>query len=321
MKAQTITILGLGRTGASVALAIKAAQLNVSVIGYDEDDERKAQAREAGAIDKGEGGLLRAAAAGDIVVIAVPDAELEGVLRAIGQDVREHALVLSLGGLKKRSQQWAGQHLAQGHYVGAVAVLAAGAVQRGAGGVDEARADLFRNSVFCLMPSPDAAPQAVETAVNLGALLGAKPFFVDGAEYDSLALAVETIPGIVGAVLFDAVKSSEGWRDMLRFADDEFARATASLKDSDSLLLRALDERQATLLWLDRVILTMQAVRERIAHEEPEQVGAYLQSLNDARERWLLEREQNEWREDSGTEIESRGFMEHFLGRRGGKDR
>jgi prephenate dehydrogenase len=223
MKAQTISIIGLGRTGASVGLALKASHLNVTVIGHDKDGDAAKAAQEAGAIDSRQWRLVRAAAEGDIIILAVPDSEVEGILEAIGQDIREHALILSFSSLKGAGQRWADRYLQTGHYVGAVPVLAASALQDGTPGVAGARVDLFRDSILCLMPSPRTDPQAVETAVNLGTVLGAKPFFLDADEYDNLVLGVETIPGLLAAALFAAITEANGWRDMLRFANLPFA--------------------------------------------------------------------------------------------------
>lgn len=270
MKAQTISIIGLGRTGASVGLALKASQLRVSVIGHDRDGKAAEAALKAGAIDNKHWRLVRAASDGDIIIVATPESEVEDILKSIGQDVREHTLVLNLSSLKGPGQRWAERYLQSGHYVGAVPVLAAAALTDGTPGIAGARADLFRDSIFCLMPSPSADPQAVETAVNLGAVLGAKPFFIDADEYDSLVLGVETIPGLLAAALFGAVTSAGGWRDMLRFANLPFAQATLPLRDDEALALRALNDPGATLHWLDEVLSGLLDLRERIAEGDSE---------------------------------------------------
>ena len=320
MKAQTISIIGLGRTGASVGLALKASKLGVTIVGHDKDRDAAKAAQEAGAVDSQQWRLVRAAAEGDIIILSVPDSEVEGILQAIGEDVREHALILSLSSLKGPGQRWADQYLRNGHFVGAVAVLSAGALTDGTAGIRGARPDLFQNSILCLVPSPTADPKAVETAVNLGTILGAKPFFLDAEEYDNLVLGIETIPGLLAAALFNAVTGASGWRDMLRFANLPFAQATLPLRDDKSLALRALNDQAATLRWLDAVLEALQAVRQRVAQGDSEQLAAYLQGLSLERDKWLHNREQNEWEEVAQPDFEPRGIMGQFLGQRGGSD-
>lgn len=320
MKAQTISIIGLGRTGASIGMALAASNLKVSIIGHDRDSDAADQAEKAGAIERKHWRLVQAASDGDIVIIAVPDEELESTLQAIGQDVKDHALILNLSHLKGPAQRWADEYLVRGHYIGAAAVLSAGALADGTPGVAGARADLFRNSILCLMPSPKADPQAVETAVNLGTVLGAKPFFLDAAEYDNLMLGVETIPGLLAAALFGAVTERSGWRDMLRFANLAFAQATLPLRGDEALAIRALNDRQATLNWLDDLIVSLRSLRKRVAEDDFEQLAAYLQKLSIERDRWLLERQENQWDETPQQDFEPPGFLTQMLGRRGGAD-
>ncbi len=320
MKARTITIIGLGRTGSSVGLALKASHLDVTIVGHDKDGDAAKAAQDAGAIDSRQWRLVRAAAAGDIIVLAIPSSEVEATLQAIGQDVREHTLILNLSSLQGPAQRWADLYLKDGHYVGAAPVLAAGALVDATQGVAGARSDLFRDSIMCFMPSPTADPQAVETAVNLGTVLGAKPFFLDADEYDNLVLGVETVPGLLAAALFAAVTEATAWRDMLRFANLPFAQVTLPLREEQGLVLRALNDQAATLRWLDVVLEALQDVRERVANGDSERLVAFMQQLNLEREKWLRERRQNDWDETPQPDHKPLGLMEQILGRRSGTD-
>jgi prephenate dehydrogenase len=164
------------------------------------------------------GSLASAASEADILIINVPLSDLEMTLEVAGAEVREHTLLVDLSNMKAVGQKWADQYMVQGHYVGAKPVLAADTLTDGRIGITAARADLFKKSVFCIMPSVKADPKAVETAVNLGRILGATPFFLDAFEYDSLMQGLEAVPGLVSAAMLRAVTKSSGWRDMLRFA-------------------------------------------------------------------------------------------------------
>lgn len=321
MKTETVTIVGLGRTGASVGLALQKADLGLTLVGYDENRQVLKAAEEVGAIDKSQGHLDRAAKAADILILAVPAQAVEQVLREAGPQVRDHALVLDFSGLKADSQRLAKQYLRHGHFVGAVPVLAAEALTEGARGVEAARADLFQNSVFCLMPSPQADPQAVETAVNVGSILGAKPFFLDPAEYDSLVQGVQTVPGLLAAAMFRSVTQAKGWRDMLRFAGSPFALTTAALQRGEEVAHLALHDRAVTLRWLDALLDQLQVIRDRVAEEDGERLIALLQQLNEEREKWLYERLENDWEEVTAPEIAPFSIREQMFGRRGDRER
>ena len=315
MKTQTITIIGLRRTGVSIALALKEGPLDVTVLGHDSDPALQKQAVELGAVDKADSNLIRAAATADILVLAMPSVELEGTIRAIGEDMQEHTLIIDLTALKGPGVKLADRYLRQGHYVGARPVLAASTFADGRADAEKARADLFTNSVFCIMPGAQTDPQAVETAVNFGRLLGASPYFVDPLEYDSLAQGVESIPGLMAAALFRSINKSTGWRDMLRFADLPFAMATLPLdQDAEELSHLALNDKAATLRWLDAVMLEFKDLRRWIQEDNREVLTALLSELQVNRSSWLLERSENNWLEAKDPVGEIPGISQRFLG-------
>ncbi len=315
MKTQTITIIGLGRVGASIGLALKNSSLDVQLIGYDPDDAKGKIAKETMmAIDQVEWNLVKAARKADILVITAPIADVESILQVIGSELQPHALVIDLSNLKRLGLNWAKLHLQQGHYVGAVPVLAAPYLTDGRSDTITATPDLFKNSAFCLMPSPKADPKAVETAVNFGLLLGALPYFVDPDEYDSLIQGSETLPGLIAVAMFNALQQATGWRDMLRFAGLPFALMTLPLKNERDIPLLALQNKQATLRWLDATIEEMKAVRRLVYEENDELLTALTDQLAIEREKWFLSREKNDWDERKSPPIRSRSMGEHLFG-------
>lgn len=298
MKAQTVTIVGMGRVGVSIARALKASPAGLTVVGHDRARQLAQDAKEKlGAIDRVEWNLVSAAAVADILVLAVPLSELENTLLVIGEEVQPHTLVLDLAPLKAQSLRWADRHLKQGHYVGVVPVLSAAYLDDGRDDPEAATADLFRNSIFCLLPSAKADPQAVDTAVNFGRLLGASPYFLDPLEYDSLAQGVETLPGLAAAALFAAVQKSTGWRDMLRFADTSFAVATQPLVRGTDLTSMALNDKAAALRWLDALLAELTTLRRLIQEGDRETIDLTFGNLLIQRERWMKERGDNDWAE------------------------
>jgi prephenate dehydrogenase len=297
MKAQTVSILGLGRIGASVGLALKASEFELQIIGYDEDRETGNRAKEIGAVDKMVWNLLNAATMADIIVLALPFKELENTLQLLGDDLSPHALIIDLGSLKSPGQKWANKYVKRGHYVGASLVLSASMLTDSRLSIEAADPKLFEDSVFCITPSPSAEPKAVETAVNFGRLLGATPFFLDAMEFDSLMHGVETGPGLLSAAMFRAVQQSPGWRDILRFAGLPFALATTGLENEDLAYL-ALQDKEASLRWLDSVLEQLKDVRRWIADGEFERLDLILDEVAIERARWLHNRTKNDWTEN-----------------------
>ena len=314
MKAQTITIIGLDRMGASIGLALKQSTLDLTIVGHDRDDKLSKAAIEIKAVDNVKRNLGRAAAAADILVLAVPVSELEETLQVVGEMVQDHTLVVDLSGLKGPGLAWAQRYMKQGHYVGGSLVLATSALLDGRPDTKLADPALFKDSVFCLMPSVDLEPAAVDTAVNLGRLLGATPYFVDSAEFDNLVQGTETLPGLMAAALFGVVQKSTGWRDMLRFAGLPFALTTLPLTAASDVARLALNDKEATLHWLNTLMEEMKQVRQWVYEDEEELLTARLEALEQERYKWLLDRAKNHWVEDKGPDLEPASLTGHLFG-------
>lgn len=313
MKTETITIIGLGQRGASIGLALQEAQPDLTLLGYDKEDDVGRQAQKMGAVDKAEWNLIKAAAPADILILTLPAAALRETLRLIGQEVQPHAIVLDLAGLKSQGAAWAEQYLAQGHYVGARPILSAAALVDGRAFSGAARADLFQDSLFCLTATPDVDPQAVQTAVSLGRILGAAPFFLEPEEYDRLSMAIETLPALLAAALFQAVTGADGWRDILRLAGPAFALATQPLNQIDAPEA-ALQQPEAALRWLDALAAGIETIRQQIGQGERERLKATFEEMNRQREAWLEQRRQNDWQERPEREIPRVSWSEQLLG-------
>lgn len=321
MRAQNVTIIGMNRMGASIGLALKQSKAQLTIIGHDRENQLALTASKLGAVDKTDWNLIGVASKADILILTVPFSELENTLIAIGEEVQPHALILDFSNLKSTALKWADKHLKRGHYVGAVPVLAASWLADGRDELEAANAQLFQNSLFCLMPSPHADPQAVDTAVTFGHLLGAIPYFVDPMEYDSLVQGLETIPGLLAAAMFSAVQKSTGWRDMLRFAGQPFALTTQPLRSAPDLAQAALNNKIATLRWLDALMEELRTVHRWIRENDAEDLKTTLLGLGLERDKWLKDRSENNWVEAKAPEISGMSVAEQMLGRWGRKEK
>lgn len=315
MQTKTVTIVGMNRIGASVALALKASPLALNIIGYDRQRDVAEEAKAAvPALDSVEWNLINAVSKGDIIVLAGPLSELRETLAAIGDEVQPHALILDLSTLKGPGLKWSQQFLRRGHYVGVTPILSAEVLADGRESLDSASADLFRSSVFCIMPSAAVDPQAVDTAVKFGSLLGAVPYFVDPHEYDALAQGVETLPALLSAALFGAVQQSPAWRDMLRFANTSFGVATQPLDHGTDIVQMVMTDKAATLRWLESIEGELRKWRGLIEQGDADLLELTLAELLLKRSKWLRERSENEWTDDSRAKIETPDLTEQLLG-------
>jgi prephenate dehydrogenase len=303
-------------------LALRGKGLGLTILGHDQARQRMRTAHEMDAVESNEPNLRKAARKADILILNVALAQQAEVLQIISGELQEQTVVIDLAGIKGPGMNHANDYFSQGHYVGAQPILSARTLHDGRRDIEAATADLFEKSVLCIVPSARADPKAVETVVNLGRILGATPFFLDAGEYDTLVQGIETIPGLLSAAIFRAITRSQGWRDMLRFAGLTFSQTTAGLNNEDLAHL-AFSDPEATLRWLDAVMNELQNLRRWIDEGDQERLSLILRDMGEERDRWIREREKNEWSEvdgmpDTGA-LSVRGQLFGFRGPSGGE--
>lgn len=317
MNTQTIAIIGLGRLGASLGLALKASSIGskVKIIGHDRDRAVANKALKAGMVDETLVSVRDTAAAADILILAEPYTQLLETVKLIAPDIQAHTVMIDTSPLKKPVQKSVDQHWSAGHYVACQLVIHPDQLHDTRYTIDAADVNLFRNSVLCLMPGPKVDQEAVNTAATLGQLVGGSPFYIDPGEYDAYAQALETIPNLLAAALFRAVTKSQAWRDMVRFAGTSFATTTSVLGQEADAGHMAFQDKTATLRWLDSTITELLELRRWVSEGNEHNLGDLLTELNIQRDEWLHARRQNNWNDTASTPSpDSPGMMQQMFG-------
>jgi prephenate dehydrogenase len=331
-----VGIIGLGRVGASVALAVKRFQQTApnkqqfTVTGYDVRSDVVRVAKTLNAFSELSGSLLGAARDKEIVVLALPYADVEEAYRLMAGQLKAGTVVLDCSTLSTPSLKWAAPLEADDvHLVGVTPVLNADYLFDGKDDIRHAAPDLFLNGAMLLSPSVKAHPDAVELAADFSAVIGASPRFVDPYEHDGWMGSVELLPMVLGVAAFRAMRKLEGWDEAQRAANANFGRLTHGLADSDPADLRALvlANRDAVLRAIDSQVSTLRELRQVIADSDAHALAEAFEGEYAAYNTWLAKRISNVWeatepRERGGAgEAVMTGFLGGYLARRlRGKD-
>ncbi len=327
----TVTIAGLGRVGASVGLALKRynarpdARHQFEITGVEDRPGVLKDLEKLNVADRSARGLADAVRDRDIVVLALPYAEVRRAYRDCGPALRPGGVLLDLSPLKLPSAAWAAEYLhAEAHQVGATPVLNAQYLFDGVDDTSYAAADLFDKGTMLLMPAPTCIPAAVELASDFATLLGAGVRFMDPAEHDSLAGAVSGLPALLGVALFRMAANSPAWDDLQRMTNPDFGRVTHHLFDThpDDLRDLWLNDRDSLVRHTDSLIETLQQLRDVLAANDRSAVEAALVDAADRYSGWLNRRVSGNWDQDdpaprptSGESIMS-GLMGGYLAKR-----
>jgi prephenate dehydrogenase len=309
-----------------MGLALREAGVASAVVGHDKEPGASAQAKKLGAVDRTNWNLISACEDSDLVILATPLAAIEATMQAIGPYLRPGCVVMDTASLKEPVLAWAAEALPDEiHFVGGNPIVGAAPVStvEGRGGLEAARADLFRNALFCLTPSPTAEPAAVKLVSDLVTILGAEPLFFDPAEHDGLLAVVEQLPAIVALALMETVISQPTWRELRKVAGTSFEVSTRAVStDAIGYSEVCLSNRDNILRWMDVFMGALVSVRQNLAESsdpvnvQPEELTQRFEKAVEERNRWLHDRAQGQW--ESGSEMEmpakSNMLADAFLG-------
>lgn len=254
-----VAILGVGLMGGSLGMALRARGLAQTVVGWDHNAEMLALAKARGAIDAAELDLSLAVREADAVFLAVPVGAAPALLERISPHVRPDALLSDLGSVKAEvvatGKLFFGERFVGGHPM-------AGSEQSGVGA---ARADLFANAAWAIVPAQLSTSPTDSSLARLLALvvaLDAHPLLLDPATHDRLVALISHLPhalafALRGTVATDpehdlAIQLAGGsYRDMTRVASSDPRLWHGIFQANRAFLLAALtayEQRLAALI-------------------------------------------------------------------------
>jgi prephenate dehydrogenase len=320
MSKPRITIVGLGLVGGSIGLALSQTGDDYEVVGHDREHGVASRARKRGAVSKTEWNLISACEKADLIIIATPVMAIKETLAAIAPYLKPGCLVTDTASIKGPVMAWAKEILPETvNFVGGDPIISQEASIGGSPptGIEGARTDLFQGGLYCLTPSPEAAPQAVQLATDLVSLLEARPFFLDAAEHDGLVAGVDHLPFVLSAALLGIAATSPAWREMRKLAGDAFQSVTRfSSGDAATYRDACLTNGENIVRWIDACLVRLKELREVIAAQEAEKLGKTFEEAMSARDRWLRDKAEGRWElaEEISTSVPKQSFLRRFIG-------
>ncbi|MCF6277492.1 MAG: prephenate dehydrogenase/arogenate dehydrogenase family protein [Anaerolineales bacterium] len=313
-----ITILGLGQIGSSIGLCLSEHKSEIKRVGLDRHVHVARQARKMDAVDEIKVNLGTAVRKADIVILAMPSDQVKETLEVIADELQEDTVVLDTSPIRATATDWASGLLPSGcSYVGLTPIINPAYLLDHESGVDAARADLFERGIIAIAAGRGIPESAIKAATGLTKLLGAAPLFADIAEVDGIMAAVHVLPQLSAAAVLDATLDQPGWQESRKFAGRAYVTGTSAVKTAfsgealrDSAILNA---ENITRL-LDRMMASLQKMRDYIAEQDVEALGALLHDLETGREDWLVQRESANWIVERPELPETPGLMAQMFG-------
>jgi prephenate dehydrogenase len=285
MPAQRVAIIGLGLIGASLGLALHRLTPAPRVVGYDRSGEVRTRAARRHAVDRTPWSLEETVEGADLVILATPVRAVAPLLGSIAPHLAPGAVVTDTGSTKEQVVLSAAEVAPEVAFVGGHPM--AGKLTQG---TDDADADLFRGTIYCLTPTADTSRAAIERVTELVAAVGAQPRFLDAAEHDGLVAAISHLPYLLATTLMAATSTDAGWREMAALAAGGFATMTRLAEGEPEMYADiCLTNREAIARQLDRYVDALADLRTAIVGGD-EDLRARFAAAREQHQAWLAER-------------------------------
>jgi prephenate dehydrogenase len=249
MRIKTLTIVGVGLIGGSVALAAKRRGLAKCVIGAGRHQERLARALTLGAIDKAYTDVNAAVHQSELAVFCTPVDQIAEQVLAAAAGCSPTTVLTDAGSTKaqivrKVESQMAGDKA----FVGSHPL--AGSEKSG---VEHADASLFEGRLTIVTQTPRTNARALERVKEFWQGLGSRTCLMDPEEHDRALALTSHLPHLVASALAGILPrelhklTATGFQDTTRVAMGDPSIWTAIFSQNPAALLEALQRLERRL--------------------------------------------------------------------------
>ncbi len=284
---QTLTIIGVGLIGGSLALALKEKGAVSTVVGAGRSEDNLKLAQDLGIVDQWTTSLTDAVQDADVVLIAVPMGAYEQVFQTIAPALKQGAIVTDAGSTKQHAIKAAACLPEHVSFIAAHPL--AGTEKSGAGA---AFSTLYQNQLCMITPQEDVDTDALAVVKAMWQSVGARVLLIPAAEHDALLAAVSHLPHLAAFALVNAVnKQKTDDFDPLSFAAGGFKDFTRIASSSPEMWRDIALANHAELeIQVDKLVDELQHIKSALKHQDKAKLTALFSSAKHARDTWLKER-------------------------------
>lgn len=282
---ENVLIIGVGLIGGSLGLVLKKNQLVKKVMGVGRSQSNLDDAIRIGAIDEAvtlEVGVPQA----DLIVICVPVAQTEKILREIHLYLKPTTLITDVGSTKLDVVEAAKNALGDDVVQFVPAHPIAGSAQHGA---LASKVDLFENRQVIICPLQENGVARVEQMSRLWKSVGANLFTMSAIQHDAVFAAVSHLPHVLSYALMLQVANAEDAPTKFRHAGAgfrDFTRIAASSPEMWRDICMA--NRDAILKELDGYMAVVSHMQALLKNRDSQNLEKLFAKASESRNNWEL---------------------------------
>lgn len=241
---KTLTIVGVGLIGGSLAAAVKQRGIAQRVIGVGRNPDKLRGAIELGLIDEATDRLPWAAASSDLIVFCTPVNQIVAGVREAASACRCGSLITDAGSTKQEICEELTSGLPPGvEFVGSHPL--AGSEKSG---YEHSNPNLFADKVCVVTPTPNTSNTGLQCVRSFWKQLGTRLIEMSPAAHDRAVAEISHFPHLAAAVLAatlspeNAPLAARGFKDTTRIAAGDVDVWTSILMCNSAYIRESLDK-------------------------------------------------------------------------------
>ena len=276
----TVTIIGLGLIGGSLALSLRQHGLAQHLIGVENSTAHARRALELGLVDEIVTDLTAAVRRADLIVVAVPVDAMVAVLPPVLDLVTAQQVVIDVGSTKQALLAAVAGHPRRGRFV---------AVHPMAGtehsGPEAAVSGLFEGKTVVLCDAGDSDADAGRLVEKLFQALPMRLLHLNGADHDVHTAYVSHISHITSfALALTVLKKEKEEQRIFDLASGGFESTVRLAKSAPATWVPIFRQNRLNVLdVLDEHLHQLQVLRELLASEDYEGLTEQIRQANHIR--------------------------------------
>jgi prephenate dehydrogenase len=274
-----VGILGLGLIGASISLKLKEVNDDISVYGFDKNDQSLDFSLSKQIIDKklDLGALLDF----DYLFLAIPVESIKSELSRILNKISEKTLVIDFGSTKYQICNSVSNHTKRGNFLAAHPI--AGTEFSGPAA---AKKDLFDNKVMILCETENTNPSLLSSAIKMFKSLGMNIKTMDAIDHDRHIAYVSHLSHIssfmLGKTVMDKEDDEQTIYDMAGSGFESTVRLAKSSPEMWSSIF--IENKKNIIESLDEYILNINNFKKLIESSNQENLNTEMKKINGIKE-------------------------------------
>jgi prephenate dehydrogenase len=275
----TVTIIGLGLIGGSIATDLRAASFASHLIGVDNNADHCKKALELGLVDS-VATLDDALKITDLIVIAIPVDNAKALLPNLLDAVNDKQVVVDMGSTKAGICAAVEGHANRARFVASHPIAGTENV-----GPSAAIPNLFRGKMTIICDRDHSADDALNEVLELYRALAMEIIFMPAEEHDKHIAYVSHLSHISSFTLgLTVLEMEKNERNIFNLAGSGFASTVRLAKSSPDMWAPIFEQNSDNLLAaLDTYIAQLTGFRQDIADQNKEGLHERMTDANKIR--------------------------------------